>query len=170
MIVALGDTHRDAGHGLTAHLQDAVEKAEIVLHTGDFTTDRVLMDFRDISGTFYAVYGNNDTASIRDRLPARTVLEQGDLRLVMVHGHEHTETAVSFLAREVDADLVVIGHSHRPEYTTTETANILNPGSHSQPRAYRPAYAELRPRENRGVLREPDGTRIESFSLKGSLS
>jgi putative phosphoesterase len=170
MIVVLGDTHREAGHGLTGHIRGAVEEADIVLHTGDFTTQPVLLDFRYISEAFYAVYGNNDAAAVRDRLPAREVVERSSLRLVMVHGHEHTETAVSFLAREVDADLVILGHSHRPRYTTTETASILNPGSHCQPRAYRPGYAELHPRENRGILLEPDGTQIESFSLKGSLS
>lgn len=170
MIVALGDTHREDDHGLTSHLRAAVEEADIVLHTGDFTTARVLAAFRDLSDEFYAVYGNNDTAAVRDRLPARQELERAGVRLVMIHGHEHSETAVSLLAREVNADLVILGHSHRPRYTPSETVRVLNPGSHSQPRAYRPGYAELHPRDGRGVLREPDGTRIESFSLKGSLS
>lgn len=170
MIVVLGDTHRDEGHGLSDHLRGVVEAADVVLHTGDFTTEHVLFDFQEISETFCAVYGNNDPASVRNRLPARRVLERAGVRFVMVHGHEHTATAVSLLAREVEADLVILGHSHRPRYTTLDTVRVLNSGSYSQPRAYRPAYAVLEPRENRGILREPDGTRIETFSLKGPIA
>jgi hypothetical protein len=88
----------------------------------------------------------------------------------MAHGHEHSDTALSMFGREAMADLVVVGHSHRPGFDGERDPPVLNPGSHADPRWHRPAHAELEAggseaRAIRGRLVEPDGTLLDSFEL-----
>ena len=80
--------------------------------------------------------------------------------MVVAHGHEHTETALGMLARQEDADVVVVGHSHRPTLSDLDGRLLVNPGSYADPRRYRPAHAELLVEDGlmRAKLRAPDGT------------
>lgn len=163
MLVVVSDTHRREGHGLEGRTLEAVRGAEAVVHAGDFTTAATLDAFEAKCPRLYAVFGNNDEPAVRDRLPARVTFEAEELRVVVVHGHEHDSTALSLLGREEEADLVVFGHSHRPEVRTGGPATILNPGSHAQPRWHRPGHAEIE--DGRGRLCEPDGTLLYEFEL-----
>lgn len=176
MIVVLGDTHGEDDHRLTGHMLTAIREADLVIHTGDFYTETVLDAFRAESNRLCAVYGNNDVAGVRDRLPARQVFEAAESRFVLVHGHEHSETALSLLGRQERADLVIFGHSHRPGVSRYENGFLLNPGSYAEPRQFRPAYVELDSVESghgiRGRLCEPSGAVFEEFLLhpgNGSL-
>lgn len=167
MLVALGDTHRREGHGLAGRTLEAVGDAAVVCHTGDFTTAAVYEAIRRECATLYAVAGNNDEPRLHDRLPERAVFEAEGLTVAVVHGHEHTAEARSLLGREVGADLVVSGHSHRPAVEPAAGCTLLNPGSHAAPRWYRPAHAEIErgPAGVGGRLVEPDGTVVERFGL-----
>lgn len=167
MFVALGDTHRQAGHGLVERTLEAVRDAEVVAHTGDFTTVAVHDALSAESHRLHAVAGNNDDLELAKRLPDRTVFEAEGLTVALVHGHEHSTRALSLLAREAGADLVIFGHSHRPVVEETRAATLLNPGSHAEPRWHRPAHAEL----ERGAaavdgrLVEPDGSEFGTFTI-----
>ena len=163
MIAVVSDTHRQEGHGLTGRTLEAVREATVVVHAGDFTTGPVLDAFRDVSHRLEAVHGNNDDAVVCRVLPARRTFEAEGLSVTVVHGHEHGDTALSMLGREEEADVVVSGHSHRPGVVDTGDVTLLNPGSHAQPRGFRPAHAELD--DGRGRLIEPDGTLIEAFEV-----
>jgi len=167
MLTVVSDTHARESHRLDGRTLEAVREAEFVVHAGDFTTEAVLDAFVDEAGRFAGVVGNNDSAPVRDRLPTKRVVESEGIRLVVVHGHEHSETALSMLGRQEAADLVVFGHSHRPGVHDAGDVTLLNPGSHAQPRRYRAAHAELE-RENgtiRGRLVQPDGTVFERFEI-----
>ena len=163
MIVIVSDTHRRQGHGLEGRTLEAVREAAVVVHAGDFTTETVLDAFGEASDRLEAVSGNNDDAATRERLPTRLTVEAEGVRMVVVHGHEHSETALSLLGREVDADVVVFGHSHRPGVTEADGVTLLNPGSHAQPRGFRPAHAEIE--AGHGRLVEPDGTLLDTFEV-----
>lgn len=167
MLVVLGDTHRREGHGLAGRTLEAVRAADAVAHTGDFTTAAVLHAFGAASAELHAVAGNNDEPAVRERLPARAVFAAEGLTVAMVHGHEHSVEALSLLGREAGADLVVFGHSHHPGVEATDGPVLLNPGSHAEPRWYRPAHAELERRGDAvaGRLVEPDGTVIEAVRV-----
>ncbi|WP_136717123.1 metallophosphoesterase [Halorientalis salina] len=168
MLTVVSDTHAKDGHRLTGRTLDAVHDAAFVVHAGDFMTETVLDAFVDEAGTFAGVVGNNDTPAVQDRLPTKRVVESEGIRLVVVHGHEHSETALSMLGRQEAADLVVFGHSHRPGVHDAGEVTLLNPGSHAQPRRYRPAHAELEREGNRirGRLVQPDGTVFEEFEIE----
>lgn len=171
MLVVLGDTHRREGTGLVGRTLEAVRAADAVGHTGDFTTSVVLNAFADEASRLHAVAGNNDDPAVSAKLPDRAEFEAEGLSVAIVHGHAHTAEALSLLGREAGADLVCFGHSHRPGLKHTPDVTLLNPGSHDEPRRYRPAHAELE--RNRysvdGRFVEPDGTVFETFSVTGAV-
>ena len=157
MIVLLGDTHRQADHGLDGTLLDRVHSAAAVVHTGDFVTTDVVDAFeRTVGGQFVGVHGNADAADVRSRLPDRQTVTVDGRTIVVVHGHDHTPTLLSFLGREAGADLVVFGHSHRPMIEPGPVA-LCNPGSHASPRGGSPTY---------GLL---EGSRCRIMTTAGSL-
>lgn len=170
MLVALGDTHRRSGHGLAGRALEAVRDADVVCHTGDFTTAAVYEAFADACAQLHAVSGNNDDPDLARRLPARAVFDAEGVTVALVHGHEHTSAALSLLGREVGAQLVVSGHSHRPSVEPAAGCTLVNPGSHAAPRWYRPAHAEFErgPGGLEGRLVGPDGTAFERFGLDGT--
>lgn len=167
MLVVLGDTHRQAGHGLEGRTREAVRAADAVAHTGDFTTVAVYDALAAECERLHAVAGNNDETALVNRLPSRTVFEAEGSTVALVHGHEHSAEALSLLGREAGANLVVFGHSHRPGVEATPAVTLLNPGSHAEPRWYRPAHAELERVAGglAGRLVDPDGTVFETFSI-----
>jgi putative phosphoesterase len=166
-LVVLADTHADGDLPLTDHLRAAVAEAELVVHAGDFTTTTVLEDFETFADRFVAVAGNADSAGVRSRLPGVRTVEALGRRFLLVHGHEHDDTSLPLLARQEDADVAVVGHTHRPGVEQFGDLTVLNPGSHADPRGGRPAYAWLERIEGtiRGGLRTPTGERIQTIGL-----
>ena len=168
MLVVVSDTHGRADHRMEGRTLEAVREAELVLHAGDFLTRSVLDSFEAEAADLRAVYGNNDPTELRERLPADRVVEWDGLRIAMAHGHEHPGTALAMFGRQAMADLVVVGHSHKPGFDARGDPPVLNPGSHADPRWHRPAHAELQWTDGEGVrgrLVEPDGTLLGSFEL-----
>lgn len=153
MLVALSDTHGTDDPRLTAHLRGVLREAELVVHTGDFTTPAVLESFETEARRFVAVYGNSDSTAICERLPETRTVEWGGRRFVLAHGHRHDRTALSLLARQEQADIAVVGHTHRPgiqEWGERQQESgmwqgnnpvVVNPGSHADPREGQPTYA-----------------------------
>lgn len=169
MLLVLSDTHCETEPELTPHLREELDRADRVLHAGDFTTESVLDGFEALADEFRGVVGNNDAAAIRDRLPETRIVEWAGLRLVVVHGHEHSTTALGLLARQENADVVIVGHSHRPGIETSEALTVVNPGSHADPRGHRPAYAMMVETGGsiRVQLRTRSGREFESARLQG---
>ena len=190
MITVVSDTHGTDEHRLEGRTLEAVREADLVIHAGDFTTETVLDAFVEAAGArtgsaagtetgagdgadgndgegFVAVAGNNDDAAVRERLDTTRVVERAGVRFVVVHGHEHGQTALSMLGRQEGADVAVVGHSHRPGWDPSGAVAVLNPGSHADPRWYRPAHAELEATTEglSGRLVTPDGEVLEAFDL-----
>ncbi|MCC4249899.1 MULTISPECIES: metallophosphoesterase family protein [Microbacterium] len=115
-------------------LPDAVRRAasgvDLVVHAGDWVTASVLDDLGALA-TVLGVWGNNDGADLRTRLPEVARAEVEGVRLAVVH-----ETgAAAGRERRMDAafpetDVLVFGHSHIPWDTVTPGGlRLLNPGS-----------------------------------------
>ena len=173
MIVVLSDTHRTAGLGFTDPLASAVREAVAVVHAGDFTTTAVLDELEESADRVAAVHGNADDAGVRARLPDRQTVEIGGLRLTVVHGHEHSTTALSLLGREADAAVVVSGHTHRSTVARGRDVVLLNPGSHADPRGGSATYATIDVAETasgendvRGAIRTVDGAVRDRFKIR----
>ena len=166
MLTVISDTHGTDDHRLTGRTLDAVQDADHVVHAGDFTTEAVYDAIDAEAATLTAVAGNNERQPLRERLPAEATVEWADYRILVVHGHEHTDTALGLLARQEDADIVVGGHSHRPELADLDGRLLVNPGSYADPRRYRPAHAELDTETGalRARLRSPEGDTFETVT------
>jgi putative phosphoesterase len=175
VLVVVSDTHGTDRHRLRGRTLEAVREADLVAHAGDFLAEPVLDAFEDVATELVAVYGNNDDAAIRDRLPADRVFEYAGVRIALTHGHgpRRDPTARSLFGRERNAALVVSGHSHRPGFDASGPVALLDPGSHAEPRAYRPAHAELAPAEGgRGLdgrICTPDGETLTTVSVSAGV-
>lgn len=163
MLAIVSDTHGSSDHRLEGRTLEAVREAELVIHAGDFTTESVYDAFEREADSLVAVAGNNDDPALCDRLPSVATVEWEAVRFVVAHGHEHSRTGLSMLARQERADAVVVGHSHRPKLSEQSDRLLVNPGSHADPRRFRPAHAEVRATADgvQASLRSPDG---EAFS------
>jgi putative phosphoesterase len=168
VLCVLSDTHGTDGHRLDGHLLDTVRDAELVVHAGDFTTERVLDAFEAECADFHAVHGNNATPAVRERLPGERVVDHEGVSIALTHGDDRDATGLALFGRQEGADLVISGHSHQPGVTDTGDITLLNPGSHADPRWYRPAYAELAVEGScvEGRLCEPDGGVFEEFRVR----
>ncbi len=167
MLVSVSDTHRRDDPGLSAHLRSVIDDADLLTHTGDFTTEAVLDSFAERADSLVAVPGNRDSPAVENRLPATTTTEWAGYRLLLAHGHEHDETSLSLLARQEDADVIITGHTHRPVLNAIDECLHINPGSYADPRRYRPAYAAAEQTDSglRVELRDPDGEAFDSRVL-----
>jgi uncharacterized protein len=131
-LLLMADTHLPKrAKRLPDELWAAVDEADVVVHAGDWVEVALLDRLEERSGRLVGVFGNNDGAELRRRLPEVARAEVAGLRLGVVH-----ETGPS-TGREArcdrlydDLDLLVFGHSHIPWDTTTPHGlRLLNPGS-----------------------------------------
>ena len=133
----------------------AVEAADVVVHAGDWVDEALLDAFEERSRRLVGVFGNNDPAPLRARLPEVAEVELEGLRLAVVH---ETGPAAGREARCAtvfqEADLLVFGHSHIPWNTTTPAGlRLLNPGSPTD-RRRQPACTYLTAVAEDGELRD----------------
>ena len=131
-LLLLADTHLPKrAKDLPAQVWDEVERADVVVHAGDWVDVALLDRLEARSAQLVACYGNNDGPELRARLPEVGRAEIDGLRLAVVHetgGKEGRERRCS--AAYPDVDVLVFGHSHIPWDTTTDTGlRLLNPGS-----------------------------------------
>jgi putative phosphoesterase len=170
MLVAVSDSHATEGHALRGRTLTAVREADRVIHAGDFCREAVLDAFLAENDAVYGVTGNNDDAPLRARLPESRVVSYAGVSFAVRHRSRSGATGLALLARELDADAVIFGHSHRPTVEESGPLPLVNPGSHAQPRGNRPAHAEFEPLDDGdgvlGRLVTPDGERFDSVTIR----
>src|SRR5690554_233941 len=97
-------------------LRKALEKADFILHAGDWCTMDVVRAF-EAYAPVEGVAGNNDGRELAERFGLRKRIELGGVRVGIVHGHGYGGTTESralqaFLSEPVD--VILFGHSHVP--------------------------------------------------------
>lgn len=131
-MLLLADTHIPArARRLPDAVLEAIDAADIVVHAGDWVDVATLDLIEYRSKRFYGVYGNNDGADLRERLPeiARFVVDGRSFAVIHETGparnrEERMDAAFS------DTDVLIFGHSHIPWDTVTPAGmRLLNPGS-----------------------------------------
>jgi putative phosphoesterase len=131
-ILLLADTHvPKRAKALPGQVWRAVENADLVIHAGDWVDVALLDELEARANSVIGVWGNNDGADLRSRLPevARVVVE--GIRIAVVHetgpaGGRETRCDAAY----PETDLLVFGHSHIPWDTVTPNGlRLLNPGS-----------------------------------------
>jgi putative phosphoesterase len=130
-LLLISDTHIP---GRARRLPDAVlreaDAADLVIHAGDWVAASVL-DELEQHGPVLGVYGNNDGADLRARLPeiARCTIDGVQFAVIHETGPSPRREA-RMDAAFPGVDVLVFGHSHIPWDTTTPRGmRLLNPGS-----------------------------------------
>jgi uncharacterized protein len=116
---------------LPAPVWAAVDAADVVIHAGDWVSVDLLDALEARARRLVGVYGNNDGAALRARLPEVARVDLGGVRFAVVHETGAAAGRERRCAREYpDVDVLVFGHSHIPWDSTTDTGlRLLNPGS-----------------------------------------
>jgi uncharacterized protein len=120
---------------LPAPVWTAVDAAEVVVHAGDWVSVDLLDALEARARRLVGVYGNNDGAALRARLPEVARIELAGVRFAVVHETGGAPGRERRCARAFpDVDVLVFGHSHIPWDTTTARPDggvlrLLNPGS-----------------------------------------
>ncbi|WP_122817659.1 metallophosphoesterase family protein [Nocardioides pantholopis] len=131
-LLVMADTHvPKRARDLPVDLWAEVDRADVVLHAGDWVDVSLLDALEARSRRLVGCYGNNDGPALRARLPEVARVEIGGVRLAVVHetGDARGREA-RCAAAYPDVDVLVFGHSHIPWDSTTGTGlRLLNPGS-----------------------------------------
>ena len=139
-IIALSDTHLE--RGLPEKLVELAKGADIILHAGDFVVRDVYDSLTDL-GRVEAVCGNSDSPELKKLLPERKVIEVDGVRIGLVHRASHSSgPGTEMLAREMEVDVLVYGHLHRPLVERNDKL-LICPGSPTVPRMSPPTVAEI---------------------------
>jgi putative phosphoesterase len=131
-LLLIADTHVPRrAKDLPARVWKEVERADVVVHAGDWVEVAVLDALAERARRVVGVVGNNDGPALRARLPEFERLDLDGLRLGVVHetGPRRGREA-RCAAAYPDLDVLVFGHSHIPwDTVTTSGLRLLNPGS-----------------------------------------
>jgi hypothetical protein len=118
--------------------------ADIILHCGDFVSARCHAALAALGPVLEAVHGNSDCPELKKALPERKVIEVDGVRIGLVHMASHGSDLVGaqMMAREMDVQVLVFGHIHRPLIEKGKLL-LICPGSTTLPRMSAPSVAEL---------------------------
>jgi uncharacterized protein len=155
-LLVMADTHvPKRARGLPAQLWEAVDRADVVVHAGDWVDTMTLDRLEERSPRVIGVYGNNDGAELRARLPEIARFELGGIRFAVIHETGPAAGRESRCdARFPGTDVLLFGHSHIPwDMTTPGGLRLLNPGSPTD-RRRQPNGSYLTAIVDDGVLRD----------------
>ena len=131
-------------HGLLSFAENMIEKEkpDEVIFCGDGYRDlkRSAPFYKDVR--FHYVGGNCDLYAETDE----QCITLGGKNIFFTHGHHYNvkmEKEMHYItlrsrAKEMGADIVLFGHTHRRTDTTVDGIRIFNPGSASRPRDGKP--------------------------------
>ncbi|WP_199254893.1 metallophosphoesterase family protein [Mycolicibacterium mengxianglii] len=134
-LLLIADTHvPKRARDLPAQVWDEVDRADVVIHAGDWVNVALLDALEERSARLVACWGNNDGPDLRARLPERADASLAGVRFTVVHETGGSVGRDARMAREYpDTDVLVFGHSHIPWDTTVTSGptclRLLNPGS-----------------------------------------
>ena len=114
-----------------------LERADLIVHAGDFATVETLEMLRGFAPV-HGVHGNVDEPELRRLLPRRLRVQVEGRWLGIVHGDSpRLPTVQRAIAEFVDqeVDLIVFGHSHKPLSRRDGDVLLFNPGSPTDRRA-----------------------------------
>ena len=144
-LLIISDTHIPArAKNLPSEVWDEVDRADVVIHAGDWVVPALLDELEGRATRLIGVFGNNDGAELRRRLPEVARATLGGLRVAVVHETGGKAGRELRADRDYqDVDLLIFGHSHIPWDTVSPGGlRLLNPGSPTD-RRRQPACTNL---------------------------
>lgn len=146
IIAVVSDTHRN-GY-IINKLKSKIKNADVIIHLGDNVQDIEGLS-KDFKGILINVRGNCDFLSTAKSERLENILGK---RVFITHGHKYGVKyeldELQERARELEADIVLYGHTHESKVDFIEGIWYINPGSPSMPRDGFPSYAVIEINEN----------------------
>lgn len=144
----VSDTHiPDRAKALPPHTLELLAGVDLILHLGDICAPRVIRQFEEVAPVL-AVQGNRDIFyKTHRRLPLHRILQIGDFRIGMTHGHGGVPSylrekiayfTVGYYFSQYDlrvqgwfknVQVIVFGHTHYPVNRFRNGTLLFNPGS-----------------------------------------
>lgn len=127
----ISDTHITQKRG---KLPDNVFKhfkyADLIIHAGDITQEKVLDELRKIAPVI-AVAGNNDKLDLNKT----EIIEAENFKIAINHATNYSDDfkKLKRFASKHNADILVTGHTHRPHFKIIDDILFINPGSSNRP-------------------------------------
>lgn len=121
----LSDTHGC----LSPAVVDALENVDLIIHAGDVGGPDVLEDLKALA-PLYPVRGNMDYGPWAGALRETDLIEVAGKHIYTLHDLSRLDLDPA----AAGVDVVVSGHTHRPEAKHTNGILYLNPGSAAFPR------------------------------------
>jgi putative phosphoesterase len=133
-------------HGALANISRALEIAQqvdLICFAGDGCRDIERFTPSHSCIMTEIVIGNCDLAG---NYPPEVVFPAGGMRILMTHGHLYNVKSgyqrLVYRAEELQADAVIFGHTHVPEFARLGGIWLINPGSLSAARSFgKPSFA-----------------------------
>lgn len=136
LIGLISDTHiPDRARIIPQNVLDAFSDVDLILHAGDLTSLDVVEELEKIAPVM-AVQGNMDRVN-GINLPKAKTLEVEGVKIGIAHGEVYPRADTQqlvYLAKQLDVDILVSGHSHQPKIEQTDGVLLINPGSPIVPR------------------------------------
>lgn len=136
LIGLISDTHiPDRARIIPQNVIDAFSDVDLILHAGDLTSLDVVEELEKIAPVM-AVQGNMDRVN-GINLPKAKTLEVEGVKIGIAHGEVYPRADTQqlvYLAKQLDVDILVSGHSHQPKIEQTDGVLLINPGSPIVPR------------------------------------
>lgn len=139
-ILVISDTH--GNYPLAMQVCELTAPCDALIHLGDGAEDADVLA-SVLETKIINVAGNCDMGSAA---PRELLLECAGKMLLLVHGDAYGVKGglgrLEERAKAVHADLVLFGHTHRPEVLTLSGITFVNPGTLMREAGYR-SYAVL---------------------------
>lgn len=137
LIGVMSDTHDNIMSAKRAVSRFNSEGVEQVLHAGDFVSPFMIDTLKGLAAPLTGVFGNNDgDRSLLERksaaFPSMKIagtfarIDTGGMKIALMHGND--QELLETLAGCGSLDLLVYGHTHRPEVRREGSLLIVNPG------------------------------------------
>ncbi|MCM8711858.1 metallophosphoesterase [Clostridium sp. SYSU_GA19001] len=140
-IAVISDTHRF--NYVLNQLLDIVKDTDMIIHLGDNTEDIEFFKGK-YNGEIINVRGNCDFGN---SAPVERLEIIEGKRVFITHGHRYDVkydlNSIKYKAQEVQADIVLFGHTHESLVIFEQGIWFVNPGSAALPRDFSKSIALL---------------------------
>lgn len=125
----LSDTHDNLPKIEKAVRYFNKKKVDFVLHAGDFVAPFVISKLGVLSCEWRGVFGNNDGERVGLSAVSESKIQEGPLRIELQDKKitlVHDINTINPITEE--ANLIIFGHTHKPEIRVQNNTLIINPG------------------------------------------
>lgn len=131
LIGLISDTHITEKRGkIPQKVFKEFKNVDLIIHAGDITQKKVIDKLETIC-TVKAVLGNNDKLDLNKT----EILEIENFKIGINHGTKYSGDFDKLykLAIELDVNVLITGHTHKPHLEIIDNVLLINPGSSNRP-------------------------------------